>query len=708
MKRLDANKGMLYFMVKQLRPELAKKIDETGIIRTAVVGLGGQGTKHAGLMRDFGTTVTAGVAVGKGGTRIHETIPVFDTIQDCLKAHPDIVAVSIWRHYTSARESALECIEAGIPLVILITEGIPLRDVRDILVAARKHDTLLIGGNTPGVIFPPEGIKIGMLPDVFYPEELSENSFGPRGVTIISRSGAILYHLSDALANSGIAQNAVIGVGGDGAIGSTFRRLVPLAMAYPNTDVVVIAGEIGGCQEELLAKEIKEHPERYPKPIIAEISGAHAPEGKTMGHAGAIISPGQEVGTFRSKKAALESAGVIVVNSQYDLIEAVKAKLGSKRYFKPENYFKKMRETWEAPPPKTTWSTRITKAEPNNIMIAGYPLQDLAGKKGLLEVAHLLVVGEFPDSETKAKLEKLAVKAAKSPAPKVEWREGEDISKALSKCLLADEELFKFKGSSVELTAVCLGRTASYLAALFGNEPALKKLKKSEHLADFIYTAITGDSNVDPKLAGLLESMISMCVDHGVTPPSAQATIIAATVRADFAAAIASGIGAITNVHGGAGAEAATFFMECVKKASTEKKPIDATLREMIEAYSGQGKRISGLGHRMHTQDPRRDVIWKLAETAGVAGKHVEASKHISAIFESVKGMSLPINVDGVIGAVVADMKLKPATAKVLFIYGRMAGLAAHYFEEITMQRPMRQIEFSKAVYSGPGKRQIE
>jgi succinyl-CoA synthetase alpha subunit len=188
-----------------------------------------------------------------------------------------------------------------------------------------------------------------MLPDVFYPEELSPGHFGPGGVTIISRSGAILYHLSDAMASSGIAQNAVIGVGGDGAIGSTFIDLVPLAMGYANTDLVIIAGEIGGCQEEMLAKDIHDHPEKYTKPLVALLSGAHAPEGKTMGHAGAIVTPGMETGTFLSKKNALEAANVTVVNSQFDLIETVKAKLSGKTYFDPKKYYDRMRSIWEAP-----------------------------------------------------------------------------------------------------------------------------------------------------------------------------------------------------------------------------------------------------------------------------------------------------------------------------------------------------------------------
>ncbi|MBA7670878.1 hypothetical protein ES703_79025 [subsurface metagenome] len=145
---------MLYYLIERTRPNLAKQISSSARVETIVIGLGKQGTKHAGLMQDFGTTVTAGVAPGREGSRIHEVIPVYDNVKDCLKEHPYIAAASIWRHHSNARSAALEAIEAGIPIVLLITEGIPLRDVRDIIVAARKNSTLFIGGNTPGMILP--------------------------------------------------------------------------------------------------------------------------------------------------------------------------------------------------------------------------------------------------------------------------------------------------------------------------------------------------------------------------------------------------------------------------------------------------------------------------------------------------------------------------------------------------------------------------
>ncbi len=705
MGRVPADKGMLCHLIKHARPDLVKTIAETQQVETVVVGLGRQGTRHAGLMRDFGTTVTAGVAVGRGGQRVHETIPVYDNVADCLEEHPYITAASIWRHYSSARDAALEVIEADIPLVMLITEGIPLRDVRDILVAARKHKTVLFGGNTPGVIFPPEGIKIGMLPDVFYPEEISPGEFGPHGVTIISRSGAILYHMSDALASVGIAQNAVLGIGGDGANGSTFQDLVPVTMDYENTDLVVIAGEIGGSKEELLADDIRAHPEKYHKPLVALISGAHAPEGKTMGHAGAVVAPGQEFGTFHSKKKALESAGVTVVNSQHDLIDAVKKKLKGKTYFEVPRYYEKMKRTWEATPRATDWGTMVTRVAPNSLLISGYPLEEIIAHATLLETAHLLIKLELPSGEAMTGHAKAAIGAARLPAPPVERFEDEDISATFARCLLMDKELALVpqtgRDGPVNKTVFALGRFARYLSRIIGTEAALDAAGADEPFSGIIYRAVAGEATFDAKRARMIEAMIVASVDHGVTPPSAQATCIAASVRAAYRVAIASGVGAITDVHGGAGARAAAFFRQCAAKAEAEGIDQAAATHVVLTEYMREGKRIEGLGHRVHTRDPRRNVLWEMATDSVLAGTCVAISRIVGDIFEKVRGMSLPINVDGVIGAIVADMGLRTNLAKALFIYGRVAGLSAHYFEEIASQTQMRRINFAEAVYKG-------
>ncbi len=639
---------------------------------------------------------------GRGSTRSSpSTIPS----TDCLADFPDIVAASVWRHYSTARDAAIEAIEAGIPLVVLISEGLPLRDVRDVIVAARAHKTVLIGGNTPGLIFPPERIKIGMLPDVFYPEETAPGRFGPRGVTIISRSGAILYHMSDAMASVGVAQNAVIGVGGDGAIGSTFRDLVPLAMEFGPTDLVVVAGEIGGCQEELLAQDIRENPGRYPKPIVALISGARAPEGKTMGHAGAIVTPGLETGTYLSKKKALERAGVPVVNSQLDLIDAVREKLGGRTYFEPERYYAKMKTIWDAPPPKPSWTTLVTKVEPNNLVVRGYRVQDLIARASLVEAAHLSALGELPDAGTRASLDRLALEAAKKPLPPVVRHPGEDLSKTFQKFLLMDESLpaFEPKGrtAQAEKTVFTLGRCAAYLAAVEGYGAALAAVGPGAPLAHAVYAAVSGPGRFEAKKARMLEAIIVASIDHGATPPSAQATLIASSVRASYEAAVAQGVGAITDVHGGAGEKAAEFFLQCAGLAAAEKLPLADATRAVIRRYLKEGRRVEGMGHRVHTQDPRRDVLWALAEESGLAGPCVDVSRVAEDMLREVRGLSLPINVDGVIGAIIADMGLSPKLAKALFIYGRTMGLSAHYFEEVATQPPMRPIVFSEAVYRG-------
>jgi succinyl-CoA synthetase alpha subunit len=662
-------------------------------------------------MAEFGTNVTAGIAPGRGGTRVQEVIPVYDSVRDALDEHPGIAVASIWRHYSTAKDAALEVIEAGIPIIVLISEGIPLRDVRDILVAARKHNTLLLGGNTPGIIFPPEGVKVGMLPDVFHPEEVSDGRAGSHGVTILSRSGAILYHLSDALASAGIAQNAVIGIGGDGAIGSRFIDLVSLVMGYENTDVVVIAGEIGGAQEEILAQDIKQHPEKYPKPLIALISGANAPEGKTMGHAGAVVAPGQAYGTHASKKTALEEVGVEVVNNQHDLVKMVQEKVGGEKYFEIDRYYERMREKWEQKPPKPSWGTLITKVEPNNLMISGYPLQELVEKKSLLEIAYLLVKGELPDPKDLQECQKIAIVGARESAESLFVSAQEDISQSLAKYLLVDDKLAKFadsgKDGPIRKMMFCLGRVGRYFASILGTEKVLDAINENDPFSHVIFRTLTGQEKVDQAKADILEAMVSASVDHGVTPPSAQATLIAASTRASYEVGVASGVGAITDVHGGAGAKAAEFFLKSLERAEKENLSVEDAVYTLMKEYIAVGRRIEGMGHRIHTKDPRRDILWKRAESSGLAKGCVEVSKIVTDTFEKVRGMYLPINVDGVIGAIVADLGLDPSLAKAVFVWGRVAGLSSHYYEEIASQPQMRRIVFGDAIYKGKGPRSV-
>ena len=709
--KLAVDQGLLYYLIKHIHPELAQKISKKKTIETMIVGLGRQGTRHAQLMMEYGTNVTCGVAPGKGGTFVHETIPVYESAEIAKQKHPDIAVASIWKHYSSAKDATIEVIKSGIPIVVLISEFIPLKDVRDILVEARKHKTILFGGNTPGIIFPPEGIKVGMLPDIFQAQK-TDNKVGPKGVTILSRSGAILYHLSDALASAGIAQNGVLGVGGDGAIGSRFVDLVSRIMQYEHTDLVVIAGEIGGMQEELLAQDMKANPEKYPKPLVALISGANAPEGKTMGHAGAVISPGQSYGTYQTKKESLEKVGVIVVNHQRDLIDAVSSKL-NRTYFDIEEYYSKMRKKWDARPPVKTWGTLVTNVMPNNLIIRGYPLQEIIAKKGFLETSYLLIKGEFPEEAQLKEIEDTAKKAIKQEFTELKSITiSSNISKTLGTLMLVDNKLADFvrlNSEETKIAAYTLGRVLKYFAYILGNLNQLESSSVSEtSFSEMMYLGLVKEKKPDTLKVKLLEAMITACVDHGITPPSAQATIILASTRANYEVAVAGGLQAITDVHGGAGQRAAKFFLSVVEKAEKEKLDLDESTFNLIRETIKTGKRIEGLGHRIHTQDPRRDALWELAEDAGYARSCVDVSKMISNTFHRVRGMNLPINVDGVIAAITADMGLDPKLAKVIFVFGRTAGLAAHYFEEINTQPQMRRIAFDKATYKGPPIREIK
>ena len=360
-------------------------------------------------------------------------------------------------------------------------------------------------------------------------------------------------------------------------------------------------------------------------------------------------------------------------------------------------------------PKKTGWGTVTTKVEANNLVIAGYPLAQLIEHSSLLETAHLLIKGELPSVETLLQHQQAATRAAQLPAPQVEWFEREDISMALGKCLLSDKELFAVPASGddgpVTKTVFALGRFARYLAYLLKHEAALDQATAGERFGNLIYRAVTGEVEVDDKRGHMIETMVVASVDHGVTPPSAQAGMIAASVRSDYAMSLCSGVGAITDVHGGAGAKAAEFFLNVAAKAKAQGLELEAATEAVIRDYLDNKKRLQGLGHRVHTQDPRRDVLWQRSEAYGLAGPCVAVSRIVTDVFEKVKGRSLPINVDGVIGAVVADMGLSIHLAKALFVFGRVAGLSAHYFEEIATQRQMRRIAFGDAVYEGPADR---
>ena len=273
---------------------------------------GSEGTFHTKQMVAAGTRVVAGVTPGKGGM-VHEGIPVFDTVAEA-RAKTGANTSVIFVPARFAADAILEAIDAEIPLVVCITEGIPVLDmlkVKNALEASGK--TRLIGPNCPGIITPGRA-KIGIMP---------ANIHTPGPVGVLSRSGTLTYEAVDQLTRRGIGQSTCIGIGGDPIIGSPFTSLLPLFEQDPQTEAVVMIGEIGGTAEEEAAAWIAAN---MTKPVVAFIAGATAPPGRRMGHAGAIISGGK--GTAAEKKKALREHGIHVVDSPAEIGATVAKVLG--------------------------------------------------------------------------------------------------------------------------------------------------------------------------------------------------------------------------------------------------------------------------------------------------------------------------------------------------------------------------------------------
>lgn len=278
---------------------------ETRVLVQGITGY--QGEFHTARMLEFGTRVVAGVTPGKGGTQVHG-VRVFETVAEAVDA-TGANAACIFVPARFARDAALEAIEARLDPVAVITEGIPVHDALPIVEFARQRGVHLIGPNCPGVTSPGQS-KIGIMPNhLFLP--------GPAGV--ISRSGTLTYEIVAALTHEGIGQSTAVGLGGDPVVGMSFTDALRALQDDPQTEAVVLIGEIGGSAEEEAARFIAAH---VTKPVVGYIAGRTAPPGKRMGHAGAVIS-GNE-GTAASKIEALQSAGVRVATLPGEVADLVR------------------------------------------------------------------------------------------------------------------------------------------------------------------------------------------------------------------------------------------------------------------------------------------------------------------------------------------------------------------------------------------------
>ena len=564
---------------------MAILIDETK--RVLVQGITGrEGQARTRLMLDYGTRVVGGVTPGKGGQDVLG-VPVFDNVRDAVQQLGQIDVSVVFVPAAGVKAAAIDAIEAGVKLLVLVPDRVPVWDAMEIAAAARAHGADFVGPNTLGVLSPGRGV-VGMIGGRAESARQWFKPGIPSGVGIISRSGGMASSTGYYVGQAGVKISTIVHIGGDAVLG---LRIPDVALKFqddPQTDAIVLFGEIGGSQEEDLADAMSKG--RITKPVIAYIGGKAAREGTRFSHAGAIIEGNK--GTHAGKVKALRDAGAAVVDAFGELPAAVVNVLTKLR---------KMDAMMSDAERKAVWATAITKIEPNKVMVRGHDIADLMGRVSFGAAVYLILKGELPDER--------------------------------------------------------VGR--------------------------------------------LMDSILVASIDHGATPPSALAARTVASTGASLSAAVAAGIMSINKHHGGAIEDCARQLAGVVARAGRDQVSLEDAAKAELLDMKARGARMAGFGHRIHTMDPRTKRLFELADEAKASGKHVAAARAMEKAFADT-GKPLPINVDGAIGAILADLGLDPRVFNGIFMIARTPGLVAHVTEEQTRQRPMRRIDPENHAYDGP------
>ena len=281
--------------------------------RLLVQGITGrEGSFHTRQMLEYGTNVVAGVTPGKGGQTFEGKVPVFNTVADAVRQTGANTSV-IYVPPMAAAAAVIEAADAGLPLIVCITEGIPVMHMSRAMPFVRSRGVRLIGPNCPGLIAPGPRAKVGIIPG---------NICAPGRVGMVSRSGTLTYEVVNHLTRAGIGQSTCVGIGGDPIIGTNFIDCLRAFEDDPETDAIVMMGEIGGTDEQNAAAFVKTH---VTKPVVGFIAGQTAPKGRRMGHAGAIISGSS--GTAEEKLAAFEAAGIGIMRRPVDVVELLRSRI---------------------------------------------------------------------------------------------------------------------------------------------------------------------------------------------------------------------------------------------------------------------------------------------------------------------------------------------------------------------------------------------
>jgi len=281
--------------------------------RVLVQGITGTAAQHhTQRMLEYGTNIVAGMRPGAGGTEVHG-IPVFNTVKDAVAARKPNTSI-LFVPAKAMKQAAFEAIDAGIALVVMVSEHVPVHDTMAIIAKATEHGADVVGPNTPGLIAPASKCKVGFVPSQYYM---------PGHVGVASRSGTLTYEIVSRLTSAGIGQTTCVGVGGDSIVGTTFTQMARLFQADEETKLILLVAEVGGSMEEEVAELVK-HGE-ITKPVVAYIAGRTAPKGKRMGHAGAIVAAGR--GSIESKLEAFQAASIPVAEVPAEVMGLVRGAL---------------------------------------------------------------------------------------------------------------------------------------------------------------------------------------------------------------------------------------------------------------------------------------------------------------------------------------------------------------------------------------------
>lgn len=566
----------------------------TNTSRVIVQGITGrEGQARTRLMLDYGTRVIGGVTPGKAGAEVFG-LPVFDSCVDAARALGPIDISVLFVPAAGIKPAALDAIQAGVKLLVLVADRVPVWDAMEIAAAANAAGARFLGPNTLGAASPGQAL-VGMIGGR---AESAREWFKPplpggTGVGIISRSGGMSSSTAYYCGQAGVRISSIIHIGGDAVLG---LRLPDVALMFQDdsaTDAIVVFGEIGGSQEEELADLIRAR--RITKPVIAYIGGKAAKAGTRFSHAGAIIEGNK--GTHAGKVAALRDAGATVADAFGELPELVASTLRARG----------SRSLMTEAERKAVWTTAVTRIRPNEVAVRGHDIASLMGRVSFGAAVYLILTGQLPDDR--------------------------------------------------------VGR--------------------------------------------LMDAILVSSIDHGATPPSCLAARTVASTGASLSQSVAAGIMSINKHHGGAIEDGARYLASLLAQARAASNPraaLDSIAAAEVARIKSSGDRISGFGHRVHSKDPRTARLFELAQAAGLSDEgltHIAAARAVERAFAAI-GRPLPINVDGAIGAILADLGLDPKVFNGIFMIARTPGLVAHVVEEQTREKPMRRIDPVLHAYDGP------